>query len=390
MEQKIGIYGGSFNPIHNGHLFLAENIKNTMQLDKIIFVPTGNAPHKNIKVDKTHRFNMTTLALEGSNFFEVSLFETQKNDKAYTIDTINYVREKFLHAQIYLIIGADSFIEIDKWHKTNDLLEACNLIVAMRPGTNKKLLCEKLRSAKKKYSAQIYIVDINALNISSTNIRNRIAIEKNIDHLVPKKVAQYIYEHNLYKINSKINIDGIKKYIFENLTYKRFIHSINVADEAIKLSERYDENIHKAYIAGLLHDCAKEIPNSEKIRMCNEYRIKLDRILTKQPDLTHSFLAAQIALHKFCVNDTQILNAISHHTTGKKRMSMLEKIIYIADCIEPNRTFEQVYYLRKLAYENINKAVAYSLKLTIEKNKKAQRLIHPLSLEAFQFYKANL
>ena len=390
MEQKIGLYGGSFNPIHNGHLFLAENIRNVLHLDKIIFIPTGNAPHKNIKTDKKDRFKMTTLAIEGSDFFEISNFETNKNEKSYTIDTINHIKSEYAAAKLYFIVGSDSFMEIESWHKPNDLLCSCNLIVVNRPGENKRLLCEHLRNIKKKYSSSISLVTLDTLNISSTNIRNKIITGENIDYLVPKKVAQYIYEHQLYKINSKMNADTIKKYLYENLTYKRFIHSINTAKEAIKLAKRYNENIYKAYIAGLLHDCAKEFSNTEKIRMCNEYGIKLDRILTKQPDLTHSFLASQISLHKFSVTDTDILNAISYHTTGRKKMTMLEKIIYMADCIEPNRTFEQVEYLRELAYENINKAIAYSLKFTIEKNKKAERIIHPLSTEAFQFYKANL
>ena len=390
MEQKIGIYGGSFNPIHNGHLFVAENIKKMLGLDKIIFIPTGNAPHKNIRTDKKDRFKMTTLAIEGSDFFDVSNFETNKNEKSYTFDTLCHIKSENETAKLYLIIGSDAFMEIETWHKVSDLFSMCRLIVVSRPGEDKKLLCEQLRNIKKKYSPPISFIELDTLNISSTDIRNKIMLGENINHLVPQKVAEYIYQHQLYATNSKINIAAIKKYLYENLTYKRFVHSLNTASEAIKLSKRYDENIYKAYVAGLLHDCAKEILNTEKIRMSNEYGIKLDRILTKQPDLTHSFLAAQIALHKFSVTDTDILNAISYHTTGRKKMTLLEKIIYIADCIEPNRTFDGVEYLRDLAYENINKAVAYSLKTTIEKNKKADRVIHPLSLEAFQFYKANL
>lgn len=390
MKPKIGIYGGCFNPIHNGHLFLAECLRKNFLLDKIIFVPSGNAPHKHIKVDKEDRFNMTTLALEGSNFFEVSDYEIKKNDKSYTINTLEYVRENNLDAKIYLIIGADAFLEIKTWHKTDELLQLCSLLVVIRPGISKNDLNNQLRYVKKNYLCEVSIIEVDALNISSTDIRNKIMLDENVKQFLPEKVFNYITTHNLYKPFSKIKIVDIKKYLAENLSDKRFIHSLNVAEEAVKLAKKYDENIYKAYIAGLLHDCAKEIPNSQKILMCNEYGMKLDRVLARQPDLTHSFLAAQIAHYKFSVNDTDILHAISYHTTGKKRMSMLEKIIYIADCIEPNRTYEQIKYLRELAYENINKAVAYTLKVTMAKNKEGGRIIHPLSLEAFQFYKSNL
>lgn len=390
MKQKIGIYGGSFNPIHNGHLFTAENILNIAGLDKVIFFPAGNAPHKHIKIDKKDRLNMTTLAIESSNFFEVSAFEIDRTDKSYTIDVIIHVKKNNPGAQIYLIIGSDSFMEIESWYKTIDLLMLCSLIVAIRPGVDKNILSRHLRYVRKKYPCSIFLIDIGALNISSTDIRNRILIDKSIEYLIPKKVCDYISEHNLYKTYSKTNIADIKKYLSGNLSSKRFLHSINVANEAVNLAMRYNENIYKAYIAGLLHDCAKEFTNTEKIRMCNDYGIKLDRVLTKQPDLTHSFLAAQIAHHQFSVNDIEILNAISYHTTGRKRMSALEKIVYMADCTESNRIFEQVEFLRELTYENINKALAHSLKLTLEKNKKAERVIHPLSTEAFQFYKSNL
>ena len=391
MEQKIGVYGGGFDPIHNGHLLIAKNIFKILRLDKIIFVPTGNASHKNIKTDKNHRFNMTTLAVEGSNFFEVSDYEINKKEKSYTVDTVNHIKANNPYAEIYLIIGSDEFLEINTWHEVNILLKSCNLVVAFRPGSNNKnILLDQLRKVRKKYSPNIFLLDVNAIDISSEDIRTKILLDKNIEYLVPKKVCDYIKINKLYSLYSRVSIPDIKKYLLENMTNKRYLHSISMSETAIDLARLYKENIYKTYIAGLLHDCAKEVPDADKIRMCNEYKIKLDRVLTQQPDLTHAFLAEAMAIKKFHVNDIDILNAIRYHTTGRKRMSMLEKIIYIADCTEPNRVYENVKFVRRLSYENINSAVAYCLKFNIEDNKKKGRLVHQLSIDALQFYKSSL
>ena len=390
-KQRIGIFGGAFDPIHNGHLVVAKNILDSLCLEKIIFVPTGDAPHKNIKSDKKNRLNMLKLALENESDFEVNEYEINKSEKSYTSETVRYFKEKNPYAEIYLIIGSDEFIEIETWHDMINLLENCILIVALRPDfDNKNFLLDYLRRIKRKYSSNVFLFEVNAQNISSELIRNRILLNKNIDFLVPKKVCEYIKQKDLYRHSLKINTDAIKKFLIKTLSPRRFIHSVCVANIAVDLAKRYNGDIFKAYVGGLLHDCAKEIPNNEKIRMCDYYGIEIDKILMMQPDLLHQFLGASLAYSVFYIRDVDILNAVRYHTTGRQNMSLLEKIIYLADYTEPNRIHENVKYIRKLVYEDLDRALAYCLKITLDENKKRNRMIYSLSNEAFEFYKDRL
>jgi nicotinate-nucleotide adenylyltransferase len=184
----------------------------------------------------------------------------------------------------------------------------------------------------------------------------------------------------------EISISKIKKYIKNNLSRDRYLHSLGVASEAVRLAINFNSDIYKAYISGLLHDCAKE--NQNKIYLCKLYNIKLDEYFLKQIELTHSFLAAEIARNIFFINDEDILNSIKYHTTARPMMSLLEKIVYVADKIEPNRSFDDVENLRKVSYKNLDLAIISNLKFVINKNKLNGCFTHPLSIEALKYYES--
>ncbi|MDO4300894.1 MAG: bis(5'-nucleosyl)-tetraphosphatase (symmetrical) YqeK [Clostridia bacterium] len=187
---------------------------------------------------------------------------------------------------------------------------------------------------------------------------------------------------------SSAEIDAINARLHSVLTPKRYKHTQGVAQEALQLAKRYDIDSDKAYLAGLLHDCAKCLTDEEKLELCDKYGLILDDILKSQPDLTHSFLGAKIAEKEYGINDNEILDAIAYHTTGRPDMSMLEKIIFIADYIEPNRDyFQGLDKVRELAYKDINKAVICSLENTINYNKHKKRIIHPLGIAALEYLK---
>ena len=175
------------------------------------------------------------------------------------------------------------------------------------------------------------------------------------------------------------------------LSLERYIHTMGVVKEAKKLAERYGADIEKASYAALLHDCAKDYPKDMKLRFCKEYHIPVDDVMAKNIDLVHQFLGAEVAKREYLVEDEEILNAIKYHTTGKPDMTLLEKIIFIADYIEEGRKkFDTLDEARKLAYEDINKAMAFILKNTIEYVKEKNKPLHPLSVQAFEYYKKYL
>lgn len=389
---KIAIMGGTFNPIHNGHLVAAEAVRQQLGIDRVIFIPAGKPPHKDIKpMFNEHRYLMTVLATVTNPHFEVSRIEIDRAGMTYTIDTITELKTRCKpDCKIYFITGADAINEILKWKSPEELLSMCEFVAVTRPGYNKIELQDTVSNLKDNYKGKITFLEIPALSISSTDIRHRVLAGQTIKYLVPPSVEEYILKFGLYSADdiSSAEIDAINARLHSVLTPKRYKHTQGVAQEALQLAKRYDIDSDKAYLAGLLHDCAKCLTDEEKLELCDKYGLILDDILKSQPDLTHSFLGAKIAEKEYGINDNEILDAIAYHTTGRPNMSMLEKIIFIADYIEPNRDyFQGLDKVRELAYKDINKAVICSLENTINYNKHKKRIIHPLGIAALEYLK---
>lgn len=390
--KKIAIMGGTFDPIHYGHLVAAETVRQELGIEKVLFIPTGRPPHKNNKTVEhdEHRYLMTVLATANNPYFNVSRIEIDRPGITYTIDTIKSLKTICSpKAEIFFITGADAINEILTWKNAEELLKICRFVAVTRPGYDKDLLLKKLKSVENSYKINLTFIEVPALSISSTDIRNRVIAEKPIKYLLPDSVEHYIIKFGLYKtaFENKPLFTFINQKLHKALTPKRFAHTQGVAQEAAKLAKVWGVNPEKAYTAGLLHDCAKNFTTEKTLELCKKYNVELDETIKKQPDLAHSFLGAAVAEKEYLITDSEILNAIKYHTTGRADMSLLEKIIYIADMIEPNRkSYNGLELIRKTAYENLNKAVYLGLKQTIDFNKEKSRLIHQLSLSALNYY----
>lgn len=385
--KKIAIMGGTFNPIHYAHLISAEFVRQKFNIDKVIFIPTGKPPHKSKEIAHSeHRYIMAQLATVENENFLVSSMEIDRQGMTYTIDTLKEIKKICdEYTDIYFITGIDTINEIVNWKDTEELFNYTKFIVTTRPGYK---IDEEIKNIKLEFKDKIYFCKTPSLEISSTDIRQRIDNDETVDYILPKSVIEYIFKNNLYKSNY---FDKYKSYIEkikENLTEKRFNHSLEVAKEAKKLAYNYGIDEEKAFLAGLLHDCAKCFGLDKIKETCKENNYILDDVTEKQPDLAHSFLGYFVAKNEYEINDEEILDSIKYHTTGKANMNLLEKIIYIADYIEPTRTyFDGLERARYLAYENIDEAMFYILKNTIKFNEKKGRLIHDLSKEAYEYYK---
>lgn len=393
--KKIAVMGGTFNPIHNGHLVAAEAVRHQLGIERVIFIPTGNPPHKNSSpMFNEHRYLMTVLATVTNPYFEVSRIELDRPGTTYTIDTIKELKRMCSSdCKIYFITGADAINEILQWKKPEELLSMCEFVAVTRPGYNKESLQETVNNLKDNYKGKITFLEIPALSISSTDIRHRILAGQSIKYLLPVSVEEYIIKFGLYSAEdvSSHEIELIKAKLHYTLTPNRYRHTIGVAKECVQLAKRYGADSDKAYMAGLLHDCAKCMTDEEKLNLCDKYGMVLDDILKKQPDLTHSFLGAEVAKREYGITDEEILNAIAYHTTGRENMTLLEKIVFIADYIEPNREyFDGLDEVRELAYKDIDKAVLTSLENTINYNILKNRIIHPLGMAACEYLKTTL
>ena len=183
-----------------------------------------------------------------------------------------------------------------------------------------------------------------------------------------------------------MTIDKIKDILKERLSEKRYMHSIGVAEEAERLAVKYDADKEKAYLAGLVHDCAKEIKNEEaKSLLKDKYAINTDMVTLNTHKLLHGPLGACIMQYEFGIYDVEIFDAVKYHTTAKADMNLLTKILYIADYIEPNRDFNGVEELRKIAYEDIDAAILIGLDWTIEELIEKKSMIHPDTVRARNF-----
>ncbi len=182
-----------------------------------------------------------------------------------------------------------------------------------------------------------------------------------------------------------MNIEELKNILETDLIPKRFIHSLNVANMAVKLSSRYGEDCGKALVAGLLHDYARDVRNWDMVPLCEQYGVETDEITRSQPELLHGPLAAAIVQEKFGIDDPDILNSIHYHTTGRENMSILEKIIFISDYIEPGRVFPGVDEIRKVAFSDIDASIIIALDSTIKYVIKKGALIQPDSIDARNF-----
>ncbi|OGO78872.1 MAG: nicotinate (nicotinamide) nucleotide adenylyltransferase [Clostridiales bacterium GWB2_37_7] len=199
---RFAIMGGTFDPIHYGHLAAAEEVRVGLNCQKVIFIPSGNPPHKKgcVRTDEAHRYDMTLLATASNPYFEVSDIEMNRNGYTYTLDTIKKLNKYYGNeVELFFITGADALLELETWYKVEQLLKLCSFIAVTRPGYDKSKLEQKLYHLQSKYNSELYIMDVPGLSISSTDLRKRIEQGTSIRYLVPEAVEQYISDHKLYR-----------------------------------------------------------------------------------------------------------------------------------------------------------------------------------------------
>lgn len=200
MKKKIGLLGGSFNPIHTGHLLLAESARDQYELDKVLFIPTGNNPFKlsQDEISREHRLKMVELAIEGNMYFEILTLEIDQEGITYTIDTINKIKEIYRDCDFYFIAGADLMFEITLWKGAPELLKAVKFITTFRPGYSHDRLDVRIQELQDIYGASIFKLYTTEMDIASSDIRSRIKNGYSIRYLLPDSVETYIREYGLY------------------------------------------------------------------------------------------------------------------------------------------------------------------------------------------------
>ena len=383
---SLCLFGGTFDPVHIGHIAIANAAANSFNVQKVLFMPCGSPYHKknNNITSAKHRYNMVLEAICEYPNLDVSAIEINRQGPTYTVDTIEEIKKLLpQHAIVYIIIGADQFLEIQTWKDSQRLLKLCEFIIVPRPGFEKKLI----KKQRDKPDAAIHILDFEPIEISSTKIRKN--IEKH-SHLLPIGVKHYIKTHDLYNGSQDI-FEKIKSEVKKRISKKRFIHTMGVVEAAERLAEIYGEDMEKARLAAVLHDIAKEYSADKKRKLCKKWQIPVDNIINESIDLAHGAIAAEIALREFDISDKDILQAIYYHTTGHKNLTMLDKIIMLSDYIDPTREeYGPLEYMRNIAHTDINKALIYGLSNTIEDEKSKGNTIHKNSINSIKILEGEI
>lgn len=203
--KKVGIMGGTFNPVHYGHLFLAEKAYEQLQLDKVLFMPTKNPPHKQKpeEVTQQQRVEMLLLAIQDNPHFELSSVELERNGMTYTADTLMLLAQENQDTQYYFIVGADSLLMMQKWKDPQIIFDQCIVVAACRDLVNKEELLQHAEYLKNTFQAKIEIIDMPAIQISSQDIRNRLELKKSVKYYITEPVYEYIKNNKLYLVNSE-------------------------------------------------------------------------------------------------------------------------------------------------------------------------------------------
>ncbi len=355
---KIGILGGTFDPVHKAHVEIAKLAYTKLKLDKVLFIPNGVPPHKKqSSISNEDKLNMLKLAIKDYEEFEIDTFELLKDDYSYLYLTLEYLKNKYSDAELFFIAGSDNIENIPGWKNPGLLFKYASFVFIKRP--EYELSLGGIKRLEEEYNAKILSIDFDGIDISSTDIRNAFENCKEVSYMLSSDVMEYIVENTVYP---QMILEKLKKMIGE----KRYIHSVNVAKETYKLAIKYNEDTDRAYFAGLLHDCAKKIDIDTQIGIIknnNAYSVK-EREL-EFPKVIHALTGAYIARNEFGITDKKILDAIRFHTLGDVEMTLFDKIIYIADLISEERNYKGVEILREMAYNNIDRAILISVDNTI-------------------------
>ncbi len=393
---RIGILGGSFDPVHNAHIRMGLYAKQSLDLSRVIYVPTACPPHKMRELtDGEHRIEMLRLATQVHVGLEVSDFELKNTTYSYTADTLKHFKKLYPKAQLVLLVGADSAAYLDGWYHAEYIFKTAEIAVFARGDYDADLqaILERLQTQN---GAKISQIPGEAMAVSSNQIRAKLQRGEDITELVPECVTAYIRANGLYQKPPTISpeafdLERAEKHLSYLLKPSRHKHSIGVMETAAKLAKRFGYDVKKAKIAGLLHDCAKNLDARRAEALCEKYGLTPDRVTASEAGLMHQLLGPAHAAAEFCIDDQEILDAIGCHTTGKVGMGLLDKILYLADFIEPNRMpFEGLEKLRKLCEKDLDAAMQFALDLSIKHVLSKNGLIHPdtvLARNAFLMHK---
>ncbi len=383
---KMALFGGTFDPIHRGHITMALRLADALGLDGVMLMPTFVPPHK-IKsslADAEHRLAMCRIAADAHPILSVSDMEITRGGASFTVDTLTALAAQYPDTEWYLITGADMFCTLRSWYRFDDIAKMATLCTVPRAGTDTAALlayAEELRTQ----GVRCYIADEPVEPISSTEIRRKLAAGEPTEEWLPDGVADYIRQHGLYLADTdeRDRDEQYKDIIRRRLGDYRYRHSLCVADEAKRLAIRYGADEKKAYTAGLLHDIMKDTDRKSQLQILTDFGILLDEVEQQVDKLWHAKVGAAFLEHILQIKDRALLDAVRYHTTGRAGMSLLERIVFVADFTSADRQYPDVDEVRRLSDISLEETMIYTIDYTIRDLLNRGQAIHPDTLAAY-------
>lgn len=366
---KTLIFGGAFDPPHKEHVQICKYAMQTLGADRLILVPTYLPPHKNAGfLSFDERCRLAGLAFEGFNAV-IDRIEYARQHDNYSSEILPVLKQKY--GDIIYLVGGDSIAHFDTWHNPQEVANVCPIAVAARAGYGD--VAPKTNELKRKYGGNFTVLDCVGQDVSSSMLKARLLLGEYVEEL-PAAVMKEITDKHLFE-DYKPAVEKLKSYQTDEL----FAHSLAVVKRAVDFNSKHHlrQDFRQVFLAALLHDNAKQRPSLDGLN------VPSDALGTP---VLHQFLGAKKAKRDFGVEDNAVLDAIRYHTTACANMTALEKLIYTADSLSDDRTYDPIPELRKIAVNDFEEGFLAILKYTVEKLRSKGGSIYPLTLEAYEYY----
>ena len=369
---KIGVYGGSFNPPHLGHILAAQACKAQLGLDRVLVIPAGMPPHKQLSSGSPtadERLELTRLAFSGMPGFTVLDLELRREGKSYTVDTLRELKAEYPQDTLYLMMGTDMFLAFQEWYCPAEIADLAQLVCFSRYDSdekNRQTLEQQANTLEQLYGKRPILLHNDCFEISSTEAR-RLLFFGLAEPYLQEPVLTKITECGLYGAGAdckNLSFDALCARSLSLHKKSRVPHAEGVCRTAREMAQRFGADEALAARAGILHDVTKALRPAEQLRLAERLGLALTDFERENPQLLHAKTGAAAARAIFGECEA-VCSAICWHTTGKPDMTKLEKIVYLADMIEPNRSYPGVDAIRSAAKDDLDAGVLLALERTI-------------------------
>lgn len=369
---KIGVYGGSFNPPHLGHVKAALACREELGLDRVLVIPASVPPHKALasgSASAQERLRLTRLAFSDLPGFEVLDLELRREGKSYTADTLRELKAQYPKDDLFLMMGTDMFLSFQDWYRPAEIAECARLVCFSRYDADEKnraALEKQALALEQAFGQKPVLLQNDCFDISSTEVR-RLVFFGIAGPYLPEAVLLEIEALGLYGAGldaKKLPFEKLRDLSLSLHKKSRVPHAQGVCETAREMAKRFGADEALAARAGILHDVTKALNKTQQLALAEKLGVQLTEFERQNPQLLHAKTGAAAARALFGECE-EVASAIAWHTTGKPNMTKLEKIVYLADMIEPNRSYPTVDEIRAAAERDLDEGTLLALDRTI-------------------------